>query len=65
MSKVPDELVEWHFDFGLCATEDDQMVPYKKCEELLFLITEWAEKNKFGVGGGFRPFAEDESATGK
>jgi len=53
-------LNEWHFDFGLCATKSNQLIPISKCEELLDLIIEWAEKNELGVGGGYREFTEDE-----
>jgi hypothetical protein len=53
------ERKEWHFDFGLCATNPTQLIPTSKCEELLDLIIEWAERNNLGIGGGFREYKED------
>jgi hypothetical protein len=52
-------LDEWHFDFGLC-TPDSSLIPESKCEELLDLIVDWAEQNGYGVGGGYRPFADSD-----
>jgi hypothetical protein len=54
------KLIEWHFDFGLCATKSNQFIPDSKCDELLDIIIEWAEKNDYGIGGGYREFTEDE-----
>ena len=51
---------EWLFRFGLCATRPDGVVTRQQAEELLSLITSWAEKNDFGVGGGFRPFRPED-----
>jgi hypothetical protein len=53
-------LEEWEFTFGLCA-QDKCLIPNSKCDELLDLIIDWAEKNGFGVGGGYHPFAELDS----
>ncbi|MGD2083646.1 MAG: hypothetical protein PVF91_11810 [Chromatiales bacterium] len=50
------ELNEWHFDFGLCVTEAEALIPEAKCAELWDLIIEWAENNRLGVGGGYREF---------
>ena len=52
---------EWKFDFGLCATKPDQMISNIQCEELLDLIIDWAEKNEFGIGGGYREFPPDRT----
>lgn len=57
---IHDELEEWHFDFGLCATKDNQMLPRSKCEELQNVIIKWAESNELGVGGGYREYAEKD-----
>ena len=51
---------EWHFDFGLCITKENQIVPRHQCEELLDLIMEWAESKDLGVGGGYRKFSQLE-----
>ena len=51
---------EWYFRFGLGATQPKQLVTRKKAAELFMLITEWAEKNDFGIGGSFRPFGPDD-----
>ncbi len=51
---------EWHFDFGLCATNPNQLITDSQCEELLDLIVEWAEKNELGIGGGYREYTKDE-----
>ena len=59
MNQQIQELDEWHFDFGLC-TPDDSLIPASKCDELLDLIIDWAEKNGYGIGGGFRAFAETD-----
>ena len=53
------EKIEWHFDFGLCATRPDQTISSAQCEELLSLIIQWAEDNELGVGGGFREYDEN------
>jgi hypothetical protein len=57
-------LEEWHFDFGLCVTEGGALIPESKCDELLQVIIEWAERNKLAVGGGFREYgAQHNSAS--
>jgi len=53
------KLNEWHFDFGLYATNPNQLIPDSKCEELLDLIVEWAEKNELEVGGGYREYTKN------
>ncbi len=55
-----DDLEEWLFSFGLCATKPEQLISRRMAEELLFVITKWAEKHDFGVGGGFRPFGPED-----
>ena len=55
------KLVEWHFDFGLCATKSDRLVSTSDCEELLEIIVTWAERHGFGIGGGYREFAAAET----
>ena len=50
-------LEEWDFHFGLCAQEAG-VIPESKCDELLDMIIDWAEKHGYGVGGGFRPFPD-------
>ena len=54
------KLQEWHFDFGLCTTNPNQLISDIKCKELLDVIIEWAEKNNLGIGGGYREFTEEE-----
>ncbi|VAW72792.1 hypothetical protein MNBD_GAMMA15-736 [hydrothermal vent metagenome] len=54
------KLEEWHFDFGLCASDPSQPIPESRCDELMDVIIEWAEKNELGVGGGFREFLEED-----
>ncbi len=54
------QLEEWEFSFGLCA-QVEGLIPSSKCNELLDLIVDWAEKNGFGIGGGFGPFSESDS----
>ena len=54
------KLNEWKFDFGLCATKANQMIPNSQCEELLGLIIEWAEEKELGVGGGYREFPPEK-----
>jgi hypothetical protein len=38
----------------LCADEEEASIPRRKAEELLGVITAWAEANHYGIGGGFR-----------
>jgi hypothetical protein len=52
-------LMEWHFDFGLCG-QDGSSVAESDCDELLDLIIDWAEQRRLCIGGGFRPFEESE-----
>jgi hypothetical protein len=54
------QAAEWKFEFGLCATKSDQNVSRAKCDELLRMITQWAEENDYGIGGGYRAFTEEE-----
>jgi hypothetical protein len=53
-------LEEWEFTFGLCS-QDERRIPSSKCDELLDLVINWAEKNECGIGGGYHPFAEIKS----
>lgn len=54
-----DEQSVWVFDFALDVALP-LSVPYKKAEELMGVITSWAEENGFSVGGGFRELTPDE-----
>ena len=54
--------IEWHFDFGLCAIKEGQLIPESDCEALLNTIVEWAERNGYGVGGGYREYTPDEKS---
>jgi hypothetical protein len=53
-------LNEWSFRFGLCVTNERDLIPRDHCDELMELIIEWAESKNYGVGGGFGPFGDEE-----
>ena len=37
-----------------------RLVSEEKCDRFLDAIIEYADKNNLGIGGGFRPFTEEE-----
>lgn len=45
--------VEWAFRFSM-ASLDGRNIDYSAAENLLWLATEWAEDNDYGIGGGFQ-----------
>ena len=56
------EETNWHFDFGLSAKNDGKLVSEKECQELIDAIIDHVEANGLCIGGGFRPYAEEELA---
>ena len=50
----------WKFEFGLTATEDDQLILESGASELLQLLKEVCAARGYQLGGGFREYTKDE-----
>lgn len=50
----------WHFRFGLCASEDGQIIPASQADELEQLLRAWCSDRSLEFAGGFRAFTPDE-----
>lgn len=66
MSDSPDQnspfqtpQTDWEFAFVLNNQMTEAKIPPQKCEELLDVIIDWAEKNGYGIGGSFGPCEAD------
>ena len=46
----------WAFHFGLCATEDGQLIPHREAHDLWECLRAECERQGFECGGGFRSF---------
>lgn len=50
----------WDFDFGLCVTLDDRLIPYAQARELLDVLQRWCAERGFGFSGGLREYGAEE-----
>jgi hypothetical protein len=54
----------WAFRFGLCASEDGQVIPRTLAHDLWQLLQAECERQGFVCTGGFRPFTAEELGEG-
>ncbi len=53
----------WHFRFGLCICEAEQVIPASQASELKTLLQTWCEGREFGFTGGFRAYTSAECGS--
>jgi hypothetical protein len=54
----------WAFRFGLCVTEDGQLIPRRLAHDLWDSLRAGCGRQSFGCEGGFRAFTAEESGEG-
>ena len=54
----------WVFRFGLCASEDQQLIPRETAADLWNLLSAECQRRGFICTGGFRPFTAEELGEG-
>ncbi len=60
-AEVDSSAQSWAFHFGLCATEDEQLIPRPLAHDLWGRLSAECERQGFICTGGFRAFTEEES----
>jgi hypothetical protein len=59
-AEVGNAALSWAFRFGLCATEDEQLVPQPLARDLWGLLSADCERQGFVCTGGVRAFTAEE-----
>jgi hypothetical protein len=54
----------WAFRFGLCATEDEQLISRASAADLWELLSAGCQRRGFACTGGFREFPQEELGEG-
>lgn len=59
-AEVEKAAVSWAFRFGVCATEDEQLIPHASAADLWGLLSTKCQRRGFAYTGGFRAFTRAE-----
>ncbi|QEL20460.1 hypothetical protein [Limnoglobus roseus] len=63
-AEVNNACVSWAFRFGLCASEDEQLIPRESASDLWDLLSAVCQHRGFICTGGFRAFTAEELGEG-
>lgn len=63
-AEVNNACCSWAFRFGLCASEDEQLIPRESASDLWELLSAECQRQGFICSGAFRAFTAEELGEG-